>query len=99
MKLLVCIIDNVYRDAVESRLKKQGYRMTELASSGGFWKKGNTTFLFGIEEKDIQQLQDELKSICVELEKKKQRKSKQAHRYTSFLLDVKDAAPFIGLGN
>jgi uncharacterized protein YaaQ len=98
VKLLVCIIDNVYADEVELQLKKQGYRMTELASSGGFWRKGNTTFLFGVEESDIDPLQEALKSACLDLEKRKQRKSKQAHRYTSFLLDVKDAAPFITVG-
>ncbi|MDT8863083.1 cyclic-di-AMP receptor [Alkalihalobacillus sp. MEB130] len=95
MKLLVCIIDNVYADEVEVQLKKQGYRMTELASSGGFWKKGNTTFLFGVEEGDLENLQQALKDVCVNYEKRKQRKSKQAHRYTSFIIDVKDAAPFL----
>ncbi|MCL7749302.1 cyclic-di-AMP receptor [Halalkalibacter alkaliphilus] len=98
MKLLICIIDNVYADEVELKLKKQGYRMTELASSGGFWRKGNTTFLFGVEEKDIKELQAALKSVCLDLEKRKQKSSKQAHRYTSFLLDVKDAAPFLAMG-
>jgi len=53
VKLLVCIIDNVYADEVEVQLKRQGYRMTELASSGGFWRKGNTTFLFGVEEQMV----------------------------------------------
>jgi uncharacterized protein YaaQ len=97
VKLLVCIIDNVYADEVEIQLKKQGYRMTELASSGGFWKKGNTTFLFGVEETDVSQLQEAIKKACLHIEKRKRRSSKQAHRYTSFLLDVKDAAPFLGL--
>lgn len=97
MKLLVCIIDNVYADEVEGQLKKQGYRMTELASSGGFWRKGNTTFLFGVDEVDVNQLQEALKQACLDFEKKKRRASKQAHRYTSFLIDVKDAAPFLGL--
>ncbi|GAE37644.1 cyclic-di-AMP receptor [Halalkalibacter akibai] len=97
MKLLVCIIDNVYADEVEVQLKKQGYRMTELASSGGFWRKGNTTFLFGVNEEDIPQLQEALKKACLDIEQRKRKVSKQAHRYTSFLVDVKDAAPFLGL--
>ncbi|ARK29035.1 cyclic-di-AMP receptor [Halalkalibacter krulwichiae] len=97
MKLLVCIIDNFYADEIELKLKKKGYRMTELASSGGFWRKGNTTFLFGVEEEDVQQLKGVLKATCLDYEKRKRRKSQQAHRYTSFLLDVKDSAPFLGL--
>ncbi|NEU31914.1 transcriptional regulator [bacterium LRH843] len=97
MKLLICIIDNMYADEVEIQLRKKGYRMTELASSGGFWKKGNTTFLFGIEDQDFEGLSKELKAICMDVEEKKQRSSKQKFRYTSFLLDAKDAHPFIGV--
>ncbi|MCM3714338.1 cyclic-di-AMP receptor [Halalkalibacter oceani] len=97
MKLLVCIIDNMYANEVETQLRKQGYRMTELASSGGFWRKGNTTFLFGVEEADLPGLSDALKAACLDVEKKKQRASKQEHRYTSFLLQVKDAAPLLNI--
>jgi uncharacterized protein YaaQ len=39
MKLLLCIIDNFYTDQVEMEMKEKGYRMTEIASSGGFLKK------------------------------------------------------------
>ncbi len=97
MKLLVCIIDNFYADEVERRLKEKGYRMTELSSTGGFFQKGNTTFLFGIEEKDVDQLSQELQSACLEVEKKKQQSSKQKYRYTSFLLPVNGALPFVNL--
>ena len=97
MKLVVCIIDNVYADEVEVQLRKKGYRMTELASSGGFWKKGNTTFLFGVEEADLDELSEALQTVCKHVERKKQRTSKQAHRYTSFLLDAKDAALFLNI--
>ncbi|WP_062052080.1 cyclic-di-AMP receptor [Bacillus sp. JCM 19034] len=97
MKLLVCIIDNFYRDEVERQLKQKEYRMTELASSGGFWRKGNTTFLFGVEEQDVPALKDAMKEACLQLEKKKQRKNTQAHRFTSFLVDVKDSAPFLAM--
>ena len=53
MKLLVCILDNFYKDQVEKELREKGYRMTELASSGGFLRKGSTTFLFGANEDDL----------------------------------------------
>nr|WP_246880034.1 cyclic-di-AMP receptor [Bacillus suaedae] len=99
VKLLICIIDNVFADGVEKQLKQQGYRMTELASSGGFWRKGNTTFLFGVEEVDVPDLKRALHSACLNIEKNKQLKTKQAHRYTSFLIDVKDAVPILGFNN
>ncbi|WP_100406418.1 cyclic-di-AMP receptor [Bacillus solitudinis] len=97
MKMLVCIIDNFYADYVERNLREKGYRMTELASSGGFLKRGNTTFLFGVEEVDLKELRQSLQEACLNLEKKKQRKAKQVHRYTSFLMDVKDTAPLFAI--
>ncbi|WP_088103129.1 cyclic-di-AMP receptor [Halalkalibacter urbisdiaboli] len=97
MKMLVCIIDNFYADHVEKDLREKGYRMTELASSGGFLKKGNTTFLFGVEEEDLPELQQSLQEACLAVEQRKQRKVKEVHRYTSFLIDVKDTAPLFAL--
>ncbi|KGA97679.1 hypothetical protein AJ85_06080 [Alkalihalobacillus alcalophilus ATCC 27647 = CGMCC 1.3604] len=96
MKLLICIIDDFYADEVEKSLKEKGYRMTELASSGGFLRKGNTTFLIGLEEKDHSELKEALQSSCLSIEKRKQkRKNNHIHRYTSFLIDVKDVALFL----
>ncbi|WP_368505615.1 cyclic-di-AMP receptor [Alkalihalophilus sp. As8PL] len=95
MKLLVCIIDDFYASEVERELREEGYRMTELASTGGFLKKGNTTFLFGIEETDLENLKAALKDACLSLEVKKKRKSKTDHRYTSFLVDASHAMPFL----
>ncbi|WP_100371831.1 cyclic-di-AMP receptor [Bacillus sp. FJAT-45037] len=95
MKLLVCIIDDFYSAQVERDLREKGYRMTELASSGGFLKRGNTTFLFGIDEKDVDSLKSSLQAACLSVEKRKKRKSKTEHRYTSFLLDATHAIPFL----
>ncbi|MFC3526266.1 cyclic-di-AMP receptor [Marinococcus halophilus] len=69
MKLLLCIIDNFYTDQVEMEMKEKGYRMTEIASSGGFLKKGNTTFLFGVDEEEVPKLKTDLKDICLAYEK------------------------------
>ncbi|ALA51489.1 cyclic-di-AMP receptor [Shouchella clausii] len=93
MKLLVCIIDDFYADDVEKDLRKQGYRMTELSSSGGFLRKGSTTFLFGVHESDLEQLQAALKNACLNVESKRQRKDKKTHRYTSFLVPAANATP------
>lgn len=95
MKLLVCIIEDFYTDYVEKDLREKGYRMTELSSSGGFLKKGSTTFLFGVHETDVDQLQQSLKNACLEVEKRKQRKESKTHRYTSFLVPAANATPLL----
>lgn len=93
MKLLICIIDDFYADEAEQKLKEKGYRMTKLSSSGGFFKKGNSTFLFGVEEDDLDLLFAELQATCLEIEQKKEHRSEQTFRYTSFLIKVDAIAP------
>ncbi|MBU9710202.1 cyclic-di-AMP receptor [Evansella tamaricis] len=95
MKLMICVVHNRYADEMEQGLKSKGYRMTELASSGGFLRKGNTTFLLGIENKDVKDLQNEMKAICTGIETKKGKLKGSESRYTSFLVDVKDSLPLL----
>ena len=50
MKLIYAIINSDDAQRVQTKLTKQGYTVTKLASTGGFLKVGNTTFLIGVEE-------------------------------------------------
>ncbi|WP_059105835.1 cyclic-di-AMP receptor [Shouchella shacheensis] len=95
MKLLICIIDDFYSGEVERQLREHGYRMTELASSGGFLRKGSTTFLFGVHETDLPGLKAALNEACLDVEKKKRPKDKKTHRYTSFLVSAANATPLL----
>lgn len=95
MKLMVCVVHDRYADTMEERLKEKGYRMTELASSGGFLRRGNTTFLFGVNNEDLQALQNDMKEICLEVEKKKGKLKDGQSRYTSFVIQAKDSLPFL----
>jgi len=92
MKLMICIADDYYADEIENRTKRLGYRMTKLSSSGSFLRKGSTTFLFGIPEKEVEVLTESLKSICLDYEKKKGKKEERTHRFISFLIDAKNAS-------
>lgn len=95
MKLMICEVQNRYRVAMEEGLKEKNYRMTELASSGGFRKKGSTIFLIGISETDIENLKETMKDICVSVEEKKGWKKEGGSRFKSFLIDAKDSMPFL----
>ncbi|MFB4165979.1 cyclic-di-AMP receptor [Alteribacillus sp. JSM 102045] len=94
VKLMVCIVNDLYTAELEKQMQYKGYRMTELSSSGEFLKKGNTTFLFGVDEKEIEHLKKDLKEICISYEKKKRRRVDTSHRYTSFVLAAEDAMLF-----
>jgi uncharacterized protein YaaQ len=41
-------------DASINALVEQGFRVTQLASTGGFLRKGNTTLLVGLEDSDAE---------------------------------------------
>ncbi|WP_100398050.1 cyclic-di-AMP receptor [Bacillus sp. FJAT-44742] len=95
MKLFICIVESFYRDEIETKMKEKGYRMTELSSSGGFLKRGNTTFLFGVRDSGVVELKSSLKDICTAYEQKKGKCSPDSHRFTSFLLDASEGAHFL----
>ena len=50
MKLLVFVTEDNVADPTVDALIEQGFRVTRLASTGGFLRKGNTTLLVGVEE-------------------------------------------------
>jgi uncharacterized protein YaaQ len=50
MKLLVFVTEDSVADPTVDALIEQGFRVTRLASTGGFLRKGNTTLLVGVEE-------------------------------------------------
>lgn len=53
MKLLLCVVSNDDSSAVQAALISEGFFSTKLSSTGGFLKAGNTTFLIGAEDRDI----------------------------------------------
>lgn len=54
MKLLVFVTTDNVADASVDALVEEGFRVTRLASTGGFLRKGNTTLLVGVEEAAIE---------------------------------------------
>ncbi|NCP88075.1 MAG: hypothetical protein CO094_12360 [Anaerolineae bacterium CG_4_9_14_3_um_filter_57_17] len=53
MKMLIAIVydDNV--DALIQALTADSFRVTRVASTGGFFHKGNTTLLIGVDDERI----------------------------------------------
>ncbi len=89
MKLIMAIINSDDANGVASVLTKSGYPATKLASSGGFLKQGNTTFIIGVE--------DDAVSPVIEIIKKHSSKRSQvmpemgsysAGEYTPFPVEV-----------
>lgn len=52
MKLIVAIVQDEDSAILLDDLMEADYRVTKLASTGGFLKSGNTTLLIGIDEEE-----------------------------------------------
>lgn len=56
MKLVLAIVGKEDSSMVLSALTKEGFQVTKLATTGGFLKSGNTTFLIGTEDNKVNQV-------------------------------------------
>ena len=54
MKMILAIIDDQYSDLTSKALVKSKFRVTRLASTGGFLRGGATTLMIGVEEEHLQ---------------------------------------------
>lgn len=50
MKLIIAIVQDEDSTILIDELMEEGFRVTKLASTGGFLKSGNTTLLLGIDD-------------------------------------------------
>ena len=50
MKMLIAIVQDQDSHILMDELSERDFRMTKLASTGGFLKAGNTTILMGIDD-------------------------------------------------
>lgn len=61
MKLIIAIVRDADAEDMVNRLISRGYRVTRIASSGGFLRKGSVTLVIGVEPDKVQAVIDTLK--------------------------------------
>ena len=54
MKLIIAIVQDEDASRLINNLMSEGYRVTKLATTGGFLRSGNTTLLVGVEDDKLQ---------------------------------------------
>ncbi len=64
MKLLIVIVQDQDAHLLIDELTERDFRMTKLASTGGFLKSGNTTILMGIDEARIPEAMKIIETNC-----------------------------------
>lgn len=64
MKMLIAIVQDQDSHILMDELSERDFRMTKLASTGGFLKAGNTTILMGIDEARIPEALQIIENNC-----------------------------------
>lgn len=64
MRLILAVVQDKDSHRLSNQLVKRGFRATKLASTGGFLKAGNTTFLIGVEEDKVDDVLAVIKDSC-----------------------------------
>ena len=81
MKLIIAIVRDIDAGPVIEELITHGHRVTRVASTGGFLRRGNVTLLIGTEEGQVQPVIDLLRDTCSPPEPGQ-------HRATIFVVDA-----------
>ena len=58
MKMITAIVNKEDANAVCNALTKGGFSVTKLSTTGGFLMAGNTTFISGVEDGQVDQVID-----------------------------------------
>lgn len=81
MKLLIIIVQDSDGDGVVQTMVEKGYRVTRMASTGGFLRRGNVTLLAGVENDQVKSVISLLHRICSPSEEGQ-------HRATVFVVNM-----------
>jgi len=78
--MFVVIRDKDGENVVQA-LVENNYRVTHVASTGGFLRRGNVTLMIGVEDNKIQAVIDLLNQVCCPPDESQ-------HRATIFVVDM-----------
>lgn len=64
MKMVIAIVQDQDSQSLSNVLTKNNFRTTKLASTGGFLRSGNTTFLCGVADERVEELLTVINRTC-----------------------------------
>ncbi len=82
MKLMIVILNDTDAEAALRALVEREFRVTRIASTGGFLRRGNTTLMIGTEAEQVDDALDVIREACEAPE------VAGGRRATIFVLDV-----------
>ena len=64
MKLVIAVVQDKDRRKATEALLTEGFKFTNIASTGGFLREGNVTFLIGVEDDQVEKAIEVLSVSC-----------------------------------
>ncbi len=64
MKLLIAVVQTADSNTVAQALIDRGFRVTRLASTGGFLRRGSTTLMLGVEDERVDEAVEIIREEC-----------------------------------
>lgn len=64
MKLIIAIVQDEDAHRLVSHLMNEGFRVTKLATTGGFLRAGNTTLLVGVDDDKFKGAMAVIEKVC-----------------------------------
>lgn len=64
MKLILAIVNSEDAGTLTEHLTEAGFSATRVASTGGFLRQGNTTFLVGVDDTRVDAALDVIRKAC-----------------------------------
>jgi uncharacterized protein YaaQ len=83
MKLIIAIVSDKDYEKITRGLTSEEYRVTCIASTGGFFRRGNTTLLIGLEKERMNRALEIIKENSTSPDVSGTKKT------TIFVLDIK----------
>lgn len=83
-KLIIAIIRDDDNERVSAKLTAEDFRVTQIASTGGFLRSGRSTLLIGVEHDRVPRALELLRENCTEA------RSLQEKKATVFVLNVEE---------
>lgn len=82
MKLMIIILRDSDGEAAVQELVQNNFRVTRMASTGGFLRRGNSTLLVGVEDSQVETVNALLKRACRPVDEENQ------YRVTAFVVNM-----------
>ncbi len=64
MRLVIAVVQDQDAPQLMDTLVDKGFRATKLATTGGFLRQGNTTLLMGVEDDEVDDVVEVVRSVC-----------------------------------